>query len=138
MGVNELGRSGEVVYVVLAKQVGDTPHHPCDDSAAALDGLGVVHVEVVEGDAEVRCALDEADNLGVAKNGFAGNTAPVEAYTAHLFSLHQRGFESKLTGPNGGDIAARPGANYGDIVLCGGGSQPGKFLLERFLGRRSK
>ena len=53
VGVDEAGFADHVVDAVLPQQMGDAAHHPVDDAAAALDGLGVVDGEVIEGHAEL-------------------------------------------------------------------------------------
>ena len=68
MGVDEAGLSDHVVDAVLPQQMGDAAHHPVDDAAAALDGLGVVDGEVIEGHAELPGAVEEAHDLRVAQN----------------------------------------------------------------------
>ena len=123
VGVDEAGLAGDVLDAVLAEQVGDAAGHAVDDAAAAGDGLGVVDGEVVEADAEFLGAVEEADDFGVAEDGLGGDAAPVEADAAEGVAFDDDGGEAKLGGANGGDIAAGPRADDGELVVVGGNGQ---------------
>ena len=79
VGGGDASGSRDMLDVVFAEQEGDAASHAVNDLAAALDGDGVVGVEVVEGEAELVGALDVGDNLGVFEQGLGRDTAPVEA-----------------------------------------------------------
>ena len=103
--------------------MGDAANHPVDDAAAALDGLGVVDGEVIEGHAELPGAMKEADDLSVPKNRLGRDAAPVEADAPQRLALDDNSSEAQLRGSNGGDVAAGAGANNGQLVLVRRDSQ---------------
>jgi hypothetical protein len=59
--------------------------------------------------------------LGTFQKGFCGNASPIEANASKALALHNRGFQSKLRCPNGGDIATGATSNYNEIILHIGG-----------------
>ena len=64
--------------------------------------------------------MEEADDLGVAEDGLGGDAAPVEADAAEGVALDDDGCEAELGGADGGDVAAGPRADDGELVLVGG------------------
>ena len=80
-------------------------------------GDAVVVLEVVEGNAELLGSVEEVEDLCVAEERFAGDASPVEADAAQLVPLHDRSLQAKLTCPDGGHIAARPGPDNRYIII---------------------
>ena len=103
--------------------MGDAANHPVDDAAAALDGLGVVDGEVIEGHAELPGPMKEAHDLCVSEDGLGRDAPPVEADAPQRFALDDNSSEAQLRGSNGGDVAAGAGANNGQLVLVRRDSQ---------------
>jgi len=59
---------------------------------------------------------EEGQHLGVAQDRFARDAAPVEADTAERVVLYDGRLAAKLSGADGGDVAARSTADDHDVV----------------------
>ena len=106
--------------VVFAKEVGDAANVAVDDPAAAVDGYGVIGVEIIEMETELLRTVDIGKDFSVFEEGLTGDAAPIEADTTQAFPLDDGGVQSQLSGADGGDVTAGAGADDGYIV-CGVG-----------------
>ena len=86
--------TGDVVYLIFAKQVGHAPDVTVDNLPAAVHGYGVIGAEIVEAQAELFGAVKVGDDLSVLEEGLAGDAAPVEADASQGLPLDDGGLES--------------------------------------------
>jgi len=113
----ELSRALHMRHLVLAEEEADALDQTVGDLPAPLLCGGVVELQIVEAEAEILALIrQDAGQFGIAQQRLGGNAAPVEAYPAKVLALHARHRLAELSRPDRRDIAARPTANYYDIV----------------------
>src|SRR2546422_713182 len=112
--------------LVLPEQELDALRHAVGDAAAPLDRLRVVRLEACEPDAELRGALEEVHDLGVAQERLGRDAAPVQADAAGPVVLDGRHRKTELRAADRGDVTPRSRADDGDVgVVRGHRSTPG-------------
>ncbi len=119
VGGDQLGLAHVDVDLVVLQQVADPLGQPLGDLAAALDRLGVIQFQVVEGEAKGAAAvMQQFGDVGVFEQRFGGDATHVQADAPDPLFFDHGGFQSQLGGADGGDIPARPGANHNDIIVA--------------------
>ena len=102
-------------HLVLLHQEADAVVEPLRHRARALHHGGRIEAHLLGRQPVILGVLHVVENLGRAQQRLGRDAAPVEADAAEILALDDRGLEAELRRADGGDIAARSGADDDDV-----------------------
>src|SRR5262249_16671095 len=103
--------------LVLFHEKSDAVVESLGDGARALDDSGGIIGDLTRRQSVILGALEIVQNFRRAQQRFGWNTAPVKANAAEIFTLDNGGLESKLRGPDGGDVASGSRTDDDNVVV---------------------
>src|SRR5271170_1390984 len=117
MRAGDSGVGLEVVDFVFAEQVEHALGKLVGGGARARDHLGEIETDLAGLDAMfLRRAADGVHRAGGTQQRLGRDASPVEAYAAGAVALDNGDAHFKLSGADSGNISARPGADYDEII----------------------
>src|SRR5262249_9082877 len=103
--------------LVLLHEKADAVVESFGDGARALYDSGGIVGDVTRRQSVILGVLQIVQNLSRAQQRFGRDAAPVEANAAEIFTLNDGGLESKLCGPDRGDVASGSRTDDDNVVI---------------------
>jgi hypothetical protein len=101
--------------LVLLHQEADAVVEPLGDGARTLHHGRRIVGDLLRREPVILSVLQVVKNLRRAQQRLGRDAPPVEANAAEIIALDDRGLEAELRGADGGNVAARPGADDDDV-----------------------
>ena len=109
---------GGYVAAIRAAQLGmKTAIVERDQLGGICLNWGCIPTKALLRTSEINHLLQHVENFRRAQQRLGRDAAPVQANAAEIIAFDDRGLESELGGADGGDIAARSGADDDDVEI---------------------